>query len=263
MTSPASDSWRSGSFVWLDLLTDGVAVAEQFYAGLFGWTFVTDGDYAVASIGGAPFAGILEVPKSRREDGRARWLASLSVEDVDAATKTATELGAEVLAGPGALGARGRFVLIGDPQGAQVVLLRSADGDPLESGPAAIGGWLWMELWSRDPTRSLGFYSDLIGYSIVELDDGSGYQILALDDRWKAGVVYLSAENATSAWLPSIRVADAGAAAERAKALGGEVLLAPEQASDDGSVAVIADPSGAVFMVQSWDDEDRLEEATQ
>ena len=57
-------------------------------------------------------------------------------------------------------------------------------------------------------------------------------------------------EKASATWLPYIRVADARASAEAAKAAGGRVLLEPI-AMNRATVAIIADPTGApVGIVQ-------------
>jgi predicted enzyme related to lactoylglutathione lyase len=57
-------------------------------------------------------------------------------------------------------------------------------------------------------------------------------------------------------WLPYVRVADPAAVAARVEALDGEVLIAPADSVRAGSVALIADPSGAVLAVQKWPVED-------
>jgi hypothetical protein len=53
-------------------------------------------------------------------------------------------------------------------------------------------------------------------------------------------------------WLASVMVADPAASAQRAKELGGRVLLTPRMDVRKGSVALIADPSGAVLALQRW-----------
>jgi uncharacterized protein len=49
-----------------------------------------------------------------------------------------------------------------------------------------------------------------------------------------------------------VRVADPSASALRAQRLGGRVLLAPRADVRNGSVALIADPTGAVLALQRW-----------
>ena len=51
-------------------------------------------------------------------------------------------------------------------------------------------------------------------------------------------------------WVSYIRVADVSDTVQRARALGGAILLEPTHDVRDGSVAIIADPHGAGFVVQ-------------
>jgi len=55
-----------------------------------------------------------------------------------------------------------------------------------------------------------------------------------------------------SNWLPYVRVDDAAALAGRVRDLGGEVLLAPSSEIRDGSLAIVADPSGAALALVEW-----------
>jgi predicted enzyme related to lactoylglutathione lyase len=51
-------------------------------------------------------------------------------------------------------------------------------------------------------------------------------------------------------WLTSFGVADPAAAAMLAESLGGKVLLAPSPEVREGTMAIVADPSGAVVVLQ-------------
>jgi predicted enzyme related to lactoylglutathione lyase len=57
----------------------------------------------------------------------AHWLAYLTVDDVDAATEQAQELGANVVFSPEDIEGVGRFSVITDPTGAAIGLYRSAN----------------------------------------------------------------------------------------------------------------------------------------
>jgi predicted enzyme related to lactoylglutathione lyase len=57
-------------------------------------------------------------------------------------------------------------------------------------------------------------------------------------------------KQASSTWLPYIRVADAAASAAAARAAGGKVVMEPV-AMNRATVAIVADPTGApVGIVQ-------------
>jgi predicted enzyme related to lactoylglutathione lyase len=53
-----------------------------------------------------------------------------------------------------------------------------------------------------------------------------------------------------SVWLTYFGVDDPAAAAARAQALGGKVLLPASPQLREGSMAVVTDPSGAVLVLQ-------------
>jgi len=59
-------------------------------------------------------------------------------------------------------------------------------------------------------------------------------------------------ETVTPNWLPYIRVEDPAILVERVASLGGKVILAPSEDIRNGSVALIADPSGAAVALQRW-----------
>jgi predicted enzyme related to lactoylglutathione lyase len=53
-------------------------------------------------------------------------------------------------------------------------------------------------------------------------------------------------------WPAYIRFADVEVDVNKAKTLGGYVLMEPTAAICNGTAAVITDPSGAVFVLQEW-----------
>jgi hypothetical protein len=244
----------TGKFIWRDLLTDDVAAARRFYGDLFGWQFedVAEGQYVLITHGGTPIGGIVAADVKIDVDV-SQWVSWLSVRDVDAAAHLVQDAGGAVLRGPMNLSGRGRLVVVTDPQGALLVLVRTADGDPEDREPGE-GDWLWTELWTHEPEVSMGFYGRLVGYEreTVDLGDGTAYTVLAGSGARRAGVVDNPFERVATNWLPYVRVADASATAERAAALGGQVLLEPRADVRSGTAAIIADPTGAAFTVQKW-----------
>ena len=63
-------------------------------------------------------------------------------------------------------------------------------------------------------------------------------------------------------WLNYVRVEDAAAMAIKVVALGGKVLVEPRVDRHGGKLAVVADPSGAVFGLLEWTDS-QTKEVTQ
>jgi uncharacterized protein len=240
---------HSGKFVWHDLLTSDLENAKTFYGSLFGWTFNEVDDYTVVLHKGKAIAGMVQLKTASRPKQNARWLASLSVADVEKATAAATAAGGVVLEGPNVIENRGRYALVRDPGGAQVVLLRAISGDP-EDSVAEIGAWLWDELWTDDTTAAIHFYRNIAGYNTIA--DNSGYNIAVNQETWRAGIRPIVIKDMRPLWIPVIRVHDPEAIAKQAETLGGHILITPSQTDGSAPAALIADPTGGVVMVQSW-----------
>ena len=54
------------------------------------------------------------------------------------------------------------------------------------------------------------------------------------------------------AWLPYVKVGDPAALAARVASLGGQVLFSPRADVRKGTLAIVADPSGAPIALQKW-----------
>jgi len=249
ITENPSGKTYPGKFIWHDLLTPDPRSAGKFYEELFGWQIDYQGKYAEIRNGGKLIAGILQVVPA---DGRARdgvWLPSVSVADVDAAASRVTANGGKILKGPLDMDQRGRAVLISDPQYADLVLLNAKGGDPVDT-EAAIGDWLWDELWTDDPDNIEAFYETVLGYD--EIAWGDGYDVFLYKGEWRAGVRLVRDAKQLMLWVPVVRVADPVATAQRVSELGGVVWVAPDEAPSNGDTALIGDTTGALLLIQRW-----------
>ncbi|MCU1320618.1 MAG: Glyoxalase/bleomycin resistance protein/dioxygenase [Acidobacteriaceae bacterium] len=109
-------------FVHLELATPDVAKSKDFYGKLFGWTF-TDNDmgngmiYSMFKPDDGPGGGIFTTPGVPNV-----WLAYVGVDDINAATKQATDLGATVIRGPHEVPGHGWMTILTDPTGAAIAL---------------------------------------------------------------------------------------------------------------------------------------------
>jgi len=249
ITENPSGKTYPGKFIWHDLLTPDPLSAGKFYEELFGWQIDYEGDYAVVRNDGKLIAGILRLKPA---DGRAVqgvWIPTVSVADVDAAVDRVKANGGMLLKGPFDMDKRGRAALISDPQRADLVLLNAKGGDPADT-EAAIGDWLWDELWSDDPDGIEAFYEAVFGYD--EIDLGEGYDIFLHKGEWRAGLRYVQDKNEQMLWVPVVRVADPAAIAQRVTELGGVVWVAPDEAPSNGDTALIGDTTGALLLIQRW-----------
>src|SRR3954466_14432855 len=106
--------------VHLELHTDDLAVASEFYTGLFEWRSqpveTEHGFYETLDLGGAVGGGVVECGVERP-----LWLPYVGVDRVEATTERARELGATVLLEPRE-GPAGWRSVIASASGAQVAL---------------------------------------------------------------------------------------------------------------------------------------------
>jgi len=249
VTDPPTGIHHQGKFVWNDLLTNDVDAAREFYGKLFGWTFLQLGRYTVIQNNGRSIGGMVEIKGDPDKPNAARWLCTLSVDDVDEAVALLIAEGGIVNEGPLELLNRGRGALVRDPLGAQLLLLHAKDGDPEDEEPA-MGSWLWHELWSNNAEASLTFYQKLAGYDYE--GDATDYLVLTRENQWRAGIRFIDDSELEMRWVPVVRIVDTEAIAEKAVQLGGELRVAPRPTASGGSVALLVDPSGAPVIIQSW-----------
>lgn len=250
ITENPNGETHPGKFVWHDLMTPDPRSAGEFYEKLFGWQVEYHGQYAVVRNGaGKLIAGILQVEPAQGQSTKGVWLASASVADVDAALSRVKANGGIILKGPLDMERRGRVALISDPQRADLVLLSAKGGDPADT-EAAIGDWLWNEIWTDDPDTIAAFYKSVLGYD--EVDVGEGYDVFVHQGKWRAGIRIVHNPKQDMLWMPVVRVADPVATVQRVTELGGAVLVAPDEAPSNGDTALIADTTGALLLVQRW-----------
>ena len=112
----------------------------------------------------------------------------------------------------------------------------------------AAGTPSWTDLGSPDVDASVKFYGDLFGWTA---DPGSpefgGYRMLRSNGKQVAGVGPLMNPQQPPAWTTYVSVDDAKATSEKSKQAGAQVLVETMQVGDAGSMAIIQDPTGAVF----------------
>jgi predicted enzyme related to lactoylglutathione lyase len=263
LNTPPSTEHHVGKVVWADLVTPDLAVAEQFYGGLFGWTFqiihTGDSQYAVALADGRPVGGLFQKPIRSGEHRQPAWLTFIAVRDLDAAKRLALAHGAKVVSDAKNYPLRGRQAVMSDPDGAVFAILASSSGDAPDF-LAAPGEWIWSSLLCKAPDAEAAFYQQVFSYDVFDLasDDGSEHLILSSDDFARAGVNPLPGDSKPRYphWLNFIRVDHTADMVAKVVALGGRVLVEPRVDRHGGQVALVADPAGAPFGLMEWTETD-------
>jgi predicted enzyme related to lactoylglutathione lyase len=246
-----------GRFIWQDLITRDAESCRKFYSDLIGWEFSQierqGKPYWVARAGGMPVGGIVEVKDPRVS--RAAWLSYLAVEDLDGAVAAVQSAGGSVLVAPTKIGSLGRVAVVTDPQGAPLGLAGLAVNPPREPLDPVPGHFFWREYFAQDASKALKFYKDLGGYedTINQRAAKVEYHILRREGP-RAGLLQIPSAltDVKPNWLPYLKVTDPAALAARVESLGGEVILAPRPEIREGTVAVVADPTGGAIALQKW-----------
>jgi predicted enzyme related to lactoylglutathione lyase len=114
-----------GVFIWDELGTTDADAAQRFYEDVFGWT-TSDmgpdyGGYRVFNRGETGIAGLMTVPDTCIPP---HWQPYVAVDDPDATTARAGELGGSALMEPMDVPKVGRIAVLRDPQGASFGIIK-------------------------------------------------------------------------------------------------------------------------------------------
>ena len=118
------------------------------------------------------------------------------------------------------------------------------------------GVTVWHELMSLNPEQAENFYQEVLGLTASPLEGGPfPYTVWMQDDEPVGGLIPPQdgqkgwPSGSTPHWVSSFATTDVDQAVEKAKKLGGQVLVPPTDIPQFGRAAVLKDPEGAVFGV--------------
>ncbi len=250
-----------GRFVWYELLTPDPEAAEAYYTNVIGWgtmpTPGSDGPYTLFMVGETPVCGLTKLPDEAKKLGAPpHWMGYVVVDNVDAATHAARQLGATVHVEPRDVPDVCRLSVIADPQSAAIGMM--AWSTPPEAAgadagiPASPGRIGWHELLTSDWEKGYGFYQTLFGWQKADaLDAGDigTYQVFAAGGQLAGGMFNRPADIPATFWLYYFNVADFDAAVERVKTFGGEIVTGPMEVPGGSWIIHARDPQGALFAL--------------
>ncbi|MGZ4270579.1 MAG: VOC family protein [Solirubrobacteraceae bacterium] len=110
------------------------------------------------------------------------------------------------------------------------------------------GSFCWVDLETGDREAAQAFYGEVLGWEFEDLP-GAAHAMAHVGGRPVAAVGPLADASEPARFNCYVSVASADDAAARARALGGQVLLAPGDVGPAGRMAILADPQGARFSV--------------
>jgi uncharacterized protein len=245
-----------GTPSWVDLFTSDKETSIAFYTGLFGWEAIDAGPdfggYVRLTKGDKAVAGLMA--KEPGAPGPDAWTTYFTVADAGASVDAATGGGATVVAPAMAVGPLGSMAVLVDPAGGAFGLWQPADfiGFERYNEPGSVA---WNELNSKNFEASKAFYAALFGwtYDITSDTDGFKYVTGQVDGVSVAGIMDATPmlpPEVPSFWGVYFNVDDTDETVEKAVAAGATVAN-PADDSPFGRIAVLQDPTGAMFLLQS------------
>ena len=120
------------------------------------------------------------------------------------------------------------------------------------------GTFCWADLGTDDAAAAKGFYTGLFGWDAEDMPMGDQgvYTMFMLEGRRVCALYGRQVGEGPPAWLSYVSVDDAKTVTAAARAAGAQVIHDPIDVFDAGRMAVLQDPTGAVFAV--WQPGDNI-----
>jgi hypothetical protein len=281
---PARDGYLEGVPCWVDTSQPDPEAAVAFYSGLFGWEFEdgmppgSAGKYFIARLHGGDVAAVSSQPEGAPP--AALWNTYVWVESADEAAAKVSGAGGRVLMDPFDVMDAGRMAVCADREGAVFCLWQAKQhkGAQIVNEPGSLN---FNELSTRDVDAARSFYGSVFGWKTLELGAAKMWQLPGyaefleksdpgLRQRMADGGAPEGFEDVVASlrpipegepeapphWGVTFGVDDADATAERARELGGQVVVPPFDAPWV-RMTVISDPQGATFTASKFVPENR------
>jgi predicted enzyme related to lactoylglutathione lyase len=251
---PERTAYKHGTPSWVDLTSTNAEAAKAFYTALFGWTSedmpAGDGIYTMLKKDGKDVAALSQA-RPDQAGIPSHWNTYVSVDDVDAATRKAADLGGDVHVPAFDVMEAGRMSVVQDPSGAFFCLWQAKNhaGATLVNEP---GSLVWNELLTTDVEKAGAFYSALFDWSPNATPTPNGtYYSFMVDDWGMGGMMAIAPEMGPmpSSWLVYFGTDNVDASVTRATELGGKLMMPAMDMPGVGRMALLQDPTGAVFYV--------------
>ncbi len=256
-----------GSPNWIDLYTDQVDQAKEFYAQLFKWDFrnrfslvaETTGaeertqESFVAIRGGDTTAELVDTqPAFEDMTMPSAWHCNVYVDNLEHALIAVEKMGGTVLSGPARRGAMATVATIADPEEAVLTLWEADEAAGLVATDES-GTLSWLELETPNLVRAVDFYAAVFGWeaNLVLNEDGLGQDdAIRFTKRGRQVAIAVSTplEGMPASWCPVFAARDVDLYTVSAVRLGAVVMVEPWR-SPVGRQACLVDPTGAAFAL--------------
>ncbi len=240
-----------GAFVWTELMSKDLAESRGFYEALLEWKIkeqqVGSIPYRLIHAGDRQIGGMMQITPEMGPSPT-HWMTYVSVEDVDARTHRAVELGGQAVVPGQDIPEVGRFSIIADPAGAHISPFKSVHAESNAHVPPqpTTGTFCWYELLTRDPEGARKFYPEIFGWSVASDDSHGGdpYWMFKAGEKLVAGIQPV---DTPPHWLVYVAVEDVDETVKKAVALGGGEMVPPTDIGGMGRFAVLQDNLGGAI----------------
>ena len=251
------ESAPSGAPCWTDLWTSDVEGSRKFYSDVFGWEAQEPspefGGYFMFTRDGVPVAGAMgamgEMPATDA------WTIYLTTDDITKTIAAAEAEGAEIVNPAMAVADLGIQAVFVDPTGAHLGMWQPGTF-PGFTVINETGAPSWFELHTRDHAKAVAFYRSVFHWDTNSIGDTHDFRYTTMRDPGGgedlAGIMDASTflpEGVPSHWSVYWEVDDADAVIGKVKALGGTVVMDPQD-TPYGRLATVTDQAGAVFKLR-------------
>ena len=259
---PLLERYEHGTPCWVDLATTNLAAARDFYAGLFGWSYIDEemgemgiGTYSMAMVNDVATAAVYQLaPGQIRSESKSEWHVYVTVDDIEATLGNVRQRGDAILSEATDVDRAGRVAVIEDPTGCQTTLWQPMEfqGSLVRAEPGAL---TWTEHVSTDLEAAESYYKDVLGIETVTTPMGNidAYTMWISGDipvagmfQWPNGMI---ADGVPSMWCIYFQVVDLDASVGYVESNGGRVMAKAPEVNPVGRIIVLRDPQGADFCV--------------
>lgn len=247
-----------GLFSWVELMTTDPAAARKFYTQVFGWQYkggdAGAGPYTEIQVGGKSIGGIMASPPGC--PAPPSWNNYVTVADIDKIVSQVPKLSGSIAFGPKEIPGIGRFAVLRDPQGADLMPIQYSMKVPSDSGSdfnphRTPGAFSWVELLTPDPDAAKKFYGQLFDWTFQKPGQFD-YTIIKLGEEMVGGLMAMPPSGPPPSWGTYVTVTSADDVSAKTKAAGGKVLVDPQDIPTIGRFTVIQDPQGASITAMQW-----------
>lgn len=235
-------TYENHSFCWTGITSKNLSNAVDFYKNVLGWTSMGPDDMPMLASNGIPLAHA-NAPMAPDEPNA--WTSYVLVADCDAALATAIANGGTVLVPVMSVPA-GRFCILASPSGAVFGLWESDEVGAKATGAGAVH---WVELNSTDMDADVAWLTASFGYTTKQSPSPRGPYVELLLNGVPCGGVVGAQPGVPSHWLTWIAVDQLDNTLSQVGDAGGKALSPVIDNPTIGRMAVVSDPTGAVFGV--------------